>query len=142
MVLFTSFKDINTEFLNLHVLVLLENIILKNVNYRFIHYIYKAHTFLCSGITSKFFLYLENKLCMVSSPFMLSEQCLGISVKKNQVLQESDFQNPFLIFHKFQQKNTKINQYLEDICFLIAIRIGREHKSFLTHLLQVQNLRI
>lgn len=80
---------------------------------------------------------------MVSSPFMMSKQCLGISVKKNQVLQEPDFQNSCLIFHKkFQQKNIEINHYLKDIYFLIAIRIGREHESFLTHFPQVQNLRI
>lgn len=90
--MFTSFKESNTECLNLYIVVLPKNIyFLKNLNYRFIHYIYKTHTFLCSGITSKFFLYLENKMYIVSSPFMLSEQCMGVSVQKNQVLQEPDF---------------------------------------------------
>lgn len=74
---------------------------------------------------------------------MLSEECLGVSVKKNQVLQESDFHNSCSIFHKkFQQKNTEINLYLKDIYFLIVIRIGREDKSYLTHFPKVQNLRI
>lgn len=74
---------------------------------------------------------------------MLSEQCLGVSVKKTQVLHESNFQNSCSIFlKKFQQKNTEINYYLKDIYFLIAIRIGREHKSYLTYFPQVQNLRI
>lgn len=81
-------------------------------------------------------------MCMVSTPFMLSEKSLGMSVMKNQVLQESNFQNSCLIFHKKFQQNTEINHYLKDIYFLIATRIGREHKSFLTHFPQVQNLRI